>query len=104
MSFRELTDQVLDVCMQTMGETVVYTPGAGAPVTIEAIFDRASVIADTGAGAAGQGFATTLRLKSSALPSPPSEGDQVEAQGETYLVVDSHDDGYGELTLVLEAE
>lgn len=53
MSFFEALAQADVAVRGRLGESLLYTPGVGAPVTVAGVFDDAYVVADGGAGVSG---------------------------------------------------
>jgi hypothetical protein len=85
-----------------LGGPVTYTPGTGAPVVVQGVFDAAFVHADLGeAGVSTSGPAVFLTLAD--LPSDPSAdlAATVTVGGITYKPREVQPDGLGGVRLLL---
>lgn len=103
MSFEALLASADEVARRTLGGDVIYTPGAGAAVTVRGVYDAAYVKVDVGhAGVSSSGPAVFLRL--SELPSNPSDdaAAKVTRAGVDYKVRESEPDGQGGVLLLLQ--
>lgn len=103
MDFAALLARTDEVALDTLGEDVIYTPGAGAAAPVRGIFDAAYVKANAGhAGVSSAGPAVFLRL--SELSSDPSDDGaaRVTRAGVDYKVRESEPDGQGGVLLLLQ--
>jgi hypothetical protein len=97
MSFRTLTDSLVDLCQEVFGAECTYTPDGGSPVTINGVFDNAYVDVE--------GVVTlkpTLRIALDDLEAEPGKGDEVTVDEVAYRVMESREDGFGGTTLILQ--
>jgi hypothetical protein len=87
-----------------LGESVEYTPIAGAPITIDAIFIAEPFNIVLGDQAGTDDVRKELHLRASDVPSP-REGDTATIAGVTYRVVPPiQPDGKGMISVALEAQ
>jgi hypothetical protein len=96
MSFKTLSESVVGLCNDVMGEEITYTPNGDTPVTIKGVFDNAWVEID-----GVQSLKPTLRIDLSDLSSAPGKGDQVTIETVEYKIIESRVDGFGGSTLIL---
>lgn len=91
---------------EQLGEPIVYTPGAGSPVTVQGIFDRGYLVA-TGQGLGDAGVMTTKPAVSVMLADLPSDpkldaAARLTIRGEVFKVWKPEYDGQGRAVLVLQ--
>jgi hypothetical protein len=94
MDWTTLVDSLNAGVLTAFGREVVYTPQAGAPVTIRAAVQEGRRSEETSPGTYALMF---LRL--AALPQPPERGDQIEIDSGLYTVFEIEADGEGGVTL-----
>jgi hypothetical protein len=97
MSFRTLTEHVLGLCNDVLGEEVLYTPNGDSEVTINGVFDNAYVDVE---GVVS--LKPVLRIQLSDLAALPGKGDTAEVNSVNYSVTESRLDGHGGTTLILK--
>lgn len=103
MSFADLLQAVDVTSRETLGEDVIYTPGAGDAATVCGIFDAAYVRVDAGnTGVSSSVPAVFLSLDD--LPTDPSDDEdcRVTRLGITYKVREAEPDGQGGVVLFLQ--
>jgi hypothetical protein len=102
MGFSDLLQVGDQSVRELLGETVTYTPGAGSPVDISGVFDKAYQFVDAGqAGVSSSGPAVFLTL--SDLTSDPDDDTSARVTVGTtvYRVRESQPDGLGGILLLL---
>lgn len=102
MGFSDLLAGADSVVRAKLGDAVTYTPGTGAPVTVNGVFDSAYVLAESGrGGVATSGPAVFLSLAD--LPSDPTKdlAARVTVNGVTYKPREPKPDGLGGVLLLL---
>jgi hypothetical protein len=97
MSFKTLSEAVIRLGHDVMGETVYYTPSTTDPVAIKGVFKNEWIEVE---GIVS--FKPTLRIQLSVLAAPPDKGDVVTIGDIDYRVMRSHEDGHGGTTLILQ--
>lgn len=97
MSFKTLSEAVLGATNKVFGDSYSYTPYGGAPVSIQAVFGSAWVDVEGSIS-----LKKTLRIKLSDLPNAPAKGDLVNVETVDYRIMESHEDGFGGSTLILQ--
>lgn len=95
-NFKQLEKNVVDICQQTIGRDVLYTPVLGAPTTIKGVYDNAfiEVLGVTS-------LKPVLRINLNDLITPPAKGDTVTIDSVIYKVTESRPDGFGGSLLIL---
>jgi hypothetical protein len=92
-------------CIGAFGETVTYQPGAGAPVTLNGIFDEyASDDKINGDGEVRQVIAPVLSLRIADLApgAPlPCRNEAMIVRGATWQIAEASPDSFGALILKL---
>jgi hypothetical protein len=89
-----------------LGEPVLYTPGAGSPVTVQGVFDQAYQVLD--GGGLGEAGVMTCRPAVSVmladLPSDPKADPaaRITIRGHVYKVWKHEYDGQGRAVLVMQ--
>lgn len=96
--------EVLGPCLDVFGEPVTYTPAAGTPFQVTAIFDNAyhkDTLFEDGPGVINQ--SPTLGIRLSDFAATPDQNDRVfvPSVNATYLVREVHLDGHGGARLML---
>lgn len=102
MGFADLLATVDRATRRVLGGVATYTPGVGAPVVVDGIFDANYTRVDVGeAGAASVGPALFLRLED--LPSDPETdaGATVTINSVTYRIHEVQPDGLGGVHLLM---
>ena len=102
MSFLDLMANVDSVVRQTLGGSVTYTPGVGAAVTVNGVFDAVYVRVDVGnPGVSSSGPAVFLSVEE--LPTDPSDDTTatVTVDGIVYTAHEVMPDGIGGVRLLL---
>lgn len=103
MGFADLMASLVDPTVrQKLGGSVTYTPGVGAAVVVDGVFDAAHVQLDLGEpGVSTQGPAVFLTLAD--LPSNPEtdEDAMVTVAGVTYTPHTVKPDGLGGVLLLM---
>ncbi len=103
MAWSDATSAVLLQVLGTFGQTVVYTPASGTPVTITGVFDKEATAIDLGGGMpAVSSVSPVLLIKLSDLVAKPAKGDRVTVAGTNYRMIDSEEDGQGGSKLRLQ--
>lgn len=97
MSFKSLSDKIVNQTNKVFGEEVTYTPRTGDPTSIKGIFDNAWVDVE---GVVS--LRPTLRIRLSDLENEPGKGDEVTIEEVDYRVLESRIDAHGGSTLVLQ--
>jgi hypothetical protein len=92
-NWQNLTAQVMDKCLGTFGEEVIYTAEDIGPVRINAIFDNEFQTIDPQSGAVVISTQPIIGVKDADLPQAPSKGDLVQIRGVDYRIVDHQQDG-----------
>lgn len=107
MSFADLLESADRTVMRTLGEKsedaeIVYTPGVGAAVGVDGIFDAAYRREEVGeAGASTAEPAVFLRLAD--LPTDPrTDSPTLTIRGVAYAVREAESDGDGGVRLFLQ--
>lgn len=103
MTFADLLQAVDETSRETLGEDVIYTPGAGGAVTVRGIFDAAYVRVDAGnAGVSSSIPAVFLGLDD--LPTDPSDDEdcRITRLGVEYKVREAEPDGQDGVLLFLQ--
>lgn len=103
MTFTALLAQADARALETLGEEVTYTPGAGSAVTATGIFDAQYQRLEVGtAGVSSRGPAVFMLL--SDLPGNPVTDEEatVTARGVVYSVKEAQPDGQGGIVLLLQ--
>lgn len=97
---------VMGPCLAAFGEAVTYSPQAGLPLALTAIFDEAAKQVEFSEGAPVESVAPMMGVRLSDFPSGvvPTQGDAVvrAATGLSYLVKDVRPDGKGAAVLMLQ--
>ena len=103
MSFRDLTNKLLDSAFSKFGEEqkVKYRPSTGGTFTIRGIFDEMWEEVDPDTGIKISTTQPNLGIKENELPFAPLTGDTVEVISEIFKVTDVQEDGQGASTLFL---
>lgn len=96
MSFKALSEQIVGLCNDVLGDNVTYTPSGEDAVTIKAVFDNAWVEIE-----GVQSLRPVLRIDLADLEALPAKGDAVSIDSQNYSVIESRLDGYGGSTLIL---
>lgn len=106
MSFDALLANADRLTREQLGESIVYTPGTGSPVTVDGVFDDAFVVAGMDVGEAGiatSGPAVFLTLTD--LPSDPQVDTAATVTrvktGLSYTTHTPRPDGQGAILLLL---
>lgn len=99
MSFKALSDSIVGLCNDVFGDSYSYTPNEASPVSIKAVFGTAWVDVEGTVS-----LKKTLRIRLSDLPSEPAKGDMVTIEEVDYRVMESHEDGHGGSTLILQKD
>lgn len=107
MNFGDLLESIDRVVLRTLGEksedeTIVYTPGVGAPVPVDGVFDAAYRREQAGeAGVSTAEPAVFLRLAD--LPTDPrTDSPTLTILGVSYAVREVEPDGDGGVRLFLQ--
>jgi hypothetical protein len=96
VGFKSIAASITSLCVNTLGDEVTYTPSAGAPVTLQGVFEHAWLEVE--------GINTLkpiLRIAVADLVALPAKGDAVSIDSVWYAVHESHLDGNGGATLFL---
>lgn len=102
MGFAELLAAVDRTARRQLGCPVVYTPGAGSPVTVNGIFDRTYVRDDLGTpGVATSGPAVFLTIADLTSNPITDAAATVTIAGLTYTCHEPQPDGMGGVILLL---
>lgn len=88
-------------CRDVFGVAVTYSPAAGMPVTIQAVFDAPGSLVTGNGLVPVQTTAPTLDVVESDLAAAPAQGDQVTIGAQTYEVAQVEPDGNGMTRLYL---
>jgi len=91
-----LTNALNTSVLGAFGREVVYTPQAGDPVTIRAIFESTREAEEN-----APGVYAVLFVRAGDLPQPPERGDEATVGGVTYKVFDIEADTTGAVALRL---
>lgn len=91
-----LTNALNTGVLGAFGKEVVYTPQAGGPVIVPAIFQPAREAEDSSLG-----VYSVIFVRLTDLPAPPARGDAVEISGVQYKVFDIEADTSGAAVLRL---
>jgi hypothetical protein len=91
---------------ERLGEDVVYTPGAGQPVTVRGIYDRGYLVVD-GGGLGDAGVMTSKPAVSVMLADLPTDpktdtAARITIGGQVFKVWKPEYDGKGRAVLVLQ--
>jgi hypothetical protein len=97
MSFKEISQQVVDLCTEVFGQEVSYTPSGGSATDIKGVFDNAYIEVE---GVVS--LRPILKIKLSDLDDAPARGDAVEIDSVEYTVSESRLDGHGGSLLILK--
>lgn len=102
MSFTALLAQADALTLDTLGESVTYTPSVGAAVSVTGIFDEQYQRVEVGTpGVSSSGPAVSLLL--SDLPSDPTtDNATVTIRSTTYSIKEAQPDGQGWVVLQLQ--
>jgi hypothetical protein len=95
-TWQNLTNALNTSVLGAFGREVVYTPEAGDPVTIRAIFESTRE-----AEGNAPGVYAVLFVRSGDLPQPPERGDAVTVDLATYKIFDIEADTTGAVVLRL---
>lgn len=102
-NFSELLQRVDLGVRGRLGESIVYTPTVGSPITVEGVFDNAYVraLSANEPGVMSSGPAVFLRLED--LPSDPmaDTGAIITRGTTTYTAHEVKPDGFGGVLLLL---
>ncbi|MCC6366846.1 MAG: hypothetical protein IT165_25270 [Bryobacterales bacterium] len=96
MAFTDSVGRVDDACLRTFGRDVAYTPEAGGPATVRAIFNPTQQTEGSAPGVYAVVF-----CREADLPAPPVRGDEVTVDDAVYKVYDIEADYGGGLVLRL---
>jgi hypothetical protein len=102
MPWSDLADSVIQTCMGTFGQSVVYIYAAGSSITINGIFDAAHKSVSMKDGLQFSSVHPTLGVRLADFTTPPITGDSLVIDGTTYYVVDQEPDGSGMTNLILQ--
>jgi hypothetical protein len=91
-----LTNALNTGVLGAFGREVVYTPQAGDPVTVRAIFESTREAEEN-----APGVYAVLFVRAGDLPQSPERGDVVTVEGATYKVFDVEADTTGAIVLRL---
>jgi len=91
-----LTNALNTSVLGAFGREVVYTPQAGAPVTVRAIFESTREAEEN-----SPGVYAVLFVRAGDFPQPPERGDEVTVDPSTYKVFDIEADTTGAVVLRL---
>ena len=91
-----LTNALNTTVLGAFGREVIYTPQAGAAITIRAVFESTRAPEEN-----SPGVYAVLFVRAGDLPRPPERGDEVTAEGRTYKVFDIEADTTGAVVLRL---
>jgi hypothetical protein len=97
MSFKTLGASIVKLTGDVFGESIIYTPSVGSPISIQGIFEHAFVDVE---GIVS--LKATLRINLADLSASPDKGDQVTVSGVVYRITESRVDAYGGTTLILQ--
>ncbi len=100
-NWQNLTSQVIDQCLGTFGEEVIYSGENLTPIRITAIFDNEFQQVDPDTGAVVISTQPMIGIKDNQLPQPPSKGDRVIIRDVEYKIIDHRQDGQGSSKLLL---
>lgn len=101
MTFSDLAEDALGVCMDALGDDVTYTPAGGSATAIRGIFSETSERFD-GTGVPIRMDRPNLGVRLSDLGQAPKRGDSVSVRGTAYKVSEIEKDGEGGATLYLQ--
>jgi hypothetical protein len=104
MSWPILAKQMLSVGIGTFGQSVIYTPLAGSPVTIQGVFDVPHSEIQLGHISPVSSVSPKLGIRLDDLSLKPKKGDTVTVGSVVYRVIDSEEDGQGGSTLKLQKQ
>lgn len=101
----DFDDLVLAPLIGVFGESALYAPARGAPVTLTGIFDEAArtLTFEEGAAVSSTRQLLGVRLADFPVGVTPAQGDRVTLRGAVYQVADVEPDGMGFAKLVLLA-
>lgn len=85
---------------QALGETVIYTPAGGDPVSLNGIFTQDYVAVGADGNLQSESVSPAVSLRSADVPLA-AQGDEARVAGVDYTVVEVHPDGFGMVTLIL---
>jgi hypothetical protein len=91
-----LTNALNTGVLGAFGREVVYTPQAGDPVNVRAIFESTREAEEN-----APGVYAVLFVRAGDLSLPPQRGDEVTVDGATYKVYDLEGDTTGAVVLKL---
>lgn len=98
----ELADRAAQVVLG--GESVVYTPAVGSPVTVTGIFDNPYVLAQGTADAGVEALIPSVFLRLEDLPTDPEDDEPtLTIRGVTYRVIERRFAGLGAILLALRS-
>lgn len=100
-NWRNLTSNVMDQCLDTFGEEVIYTADGLSSIRITAIFDNEFQSVDPQSGAVVISTQPIIGVKDVQLPQPPQKGDRVQIRGVDYKIIDHQPDGQAGSRLLL---
>jgi hypothetical protein len=100
-NWQTLTSLVMDQCLSSFGEDVIYVSDGGSPVTFTAIFDNEFQTVDPQTGALVISTQPVIGVKSTDLPDEPSKEDRVTIRGVEYRIIDHQPDGQAGTRLFL---
>jgi hypothetical protein len=95
-SWIDLTNALNTSVLGAFGREVVYTPQAGEPVAVRAIFESTREAEEN-----APGVYAVLFVRPGDLPRPPERGDEATVDGVTYKVFDIEADTTGAVVLRL---
>lgn len=95
MGWGDLAELVNVSIRDVFGVAVTYTPAAGSPQSITAIFDAAGTTVDVSAGVPVQTTAPMLDMRDADLATTAAQGDTVTIGATTYEVAHVEPDGNG---------
>ncbi len=104
MGFRRKAERVLAAAMSAGGvsEAMTFHPAAGEPYPIRGVWDddHTEQLTDVDAPVSVTGPMASFQLRDLREP-PVAEEDELEFDGDRYVIVDIHPDGQGAIDCIL---
>lgn len=106
MDWHAATDSIMRAATSTMGETVIYVPKSGVPLTLRAIFEDATNFDETVGVADIENFKAMVDFRSSELTEEPRKNDRITIPrtGKSYRIIQVISDGWARHRCLLRDE
>lgn len=103
MSFKELTENALSICMDVFNEETLVSYSRGVDTySIKGILETGFVEEDPNLERPVGSTKAVLTVQSSKMPIAPKKGDRVSVNSKNYRVFEVEPDTFGGIKLILE--